>query len=129
MDIVGAVSSGVVNYTVKIGFDTDDDNVKPGMTVTANIIAEMKQEVLAIPSSAVKSQGDISYVEIVEGNSNSLTRVGVETGISNDESIEIISGLAEGDQYVARTITSQATTQPVSAPSLFGGGGNFPRQR
>lgn len=152
IDLVGTVSSGVVNYTVKIGFDTDDDKIKPGMTVTANIITEMKQDVLAVPSGAVKSQGGVSYVEIVEGSaplvqgaqtsgvllSKPPTRVEVETGVSNDESIEIISGLSEGDQYVSRTITSSATTPPISsasAPSLFGGGnvrtggggGNFPR--
>lgn len=153
VDMVGTVSSGVVNYTVKIGFDTDDDKVKPGMTVTANIITEMKQDVLAVPTSAVKNQGGVSYVEIVKGDipltqgvqtsgvllSNAPTRIEVETGISNDESIEIVSGIVEGDQYVVRTITSSATTQPASsasAPSLFGGGtmrtgggggGNFPR--
>lgn len=139
VDMVGTVSSGVVNYTVKIAFDTNDDKVKPGMTVTANIIIGTKQDILAVPSSAVKTQGNMTYIEIIgkDVSSVSPTRVRVETGISNDESIEIISGLAEGDQYVARTITTSATTPSASsapAPSLFGGGairtgggGNFPR--
>ncbi|MCD8495180.1 MAG: efflux RND transporter periplasmic adaptor subunit [Candidatus Pacebacteria bacterium] len=157
VDMVGTVSSGVVNYTVKIGFDTDDDKVKPGMTVTANIITEMKQDVLAIPVSAVKTQGNISYVEVVnqeipqgsQGGTGVLlpnppSQVEVVTGLSNDETIEIVSGLEEGQQYVSRTVTTNSTaTQSTqsAAPSLFGGstgggrpsggfgggGGNFPR--
>lgn len=157
VDMVGTVSSGVVNYTVKIGFDTDNDKVKPGMTVTANIITEMKQDVLAIPVSAVKTQGNISYVEVVnqeiqqgsQGGTGVLlpnppSQVEVVTGLSNDETIEIVSGLEEGQQYVSRTvITNSTATQSTqsAAPSLFGGstgggrpsggfgggGGNFPR--
>lgn len=138
VDLVGTVSQGVVNYTVKIGFDTDDDRVKPGMTVSSSIITEMKQDVLAVPVSAVKTQGNVSYVEVVNGEApqamqgttgvllpNPPTQVEVTTGLSNDEMIEIVSGLEEGQQYVSRTITTGATGgQPAqSAPSLFGGGG------
>lgn len=158
VDLVGTVSQGVVNYTVKISFDTSDEKVKPGMTVNASIISDMKQDVLMVPTSAVKTQGDMSYVEVVDqvpaqaqGSQSAGVllatpprRVEVTTGFTNDESIEILSGLEEGQQYVARTVTTGTTgTQTTqSAPSLFGGGtgsrptggggfggggGNFPR--
>lgn len=155
IDLVGTVSQGVVNYTVKIAFDTDDSKIKPGMTVNASIITDMKQNVLMVPTSAVKTQGNMSYVEVADQNipqdqASQTTgvvlvtpprRMEVTTGFTNDESIEIVSGLEEGQQYVARTITTGTTgTQSTqSAPSLFGsgptggarpsggGGGNFPR--
>lgn len=158
VDLVGTVSQGVVNYKVKVAFDTDDDKVRPGMTANASIITDMKQNIVMVPASAVKMQGGISYVEVVDGdNSQNLTnqsagvvlatlprRVEVTTGFTNDESIEIISGLEEGQQYVARTITTTTGAQSTqSAPSLLGGGtggarptggggfggggGNFPR--
>lgn len=154
IDLVGTVSQGVVNYTVKIAFDTDDSKVKPGMTVNASIITDMKQNALMVPTSAVKTQGGVSYVEVVDQtalqNQTSQTagvllatpprRVEVTTGFTNDESIEIVSGLEEGQQYVARTITTGTTAaqSTQTAPSLFGGGaggvrvqggggGNFPR--
>jgi len=66
VDLIGAVSQGVVSYIVKIGFDTGDDKVRSGMTVSANIITDMKQDVLTVLSSAVKTQGNVSYVEIVD---------------------------------------------------------------
>jgi len=152
VDMVGTINSGVVNYKIKIGFDIDDDRIKPGMTVTADIIVESKQDILAVSSSAVKTQGGMTYVEVVaeedsflQANlttgvsvSSSPKRVPVETGVSNDELIEIISGLVEGDKYIVRTISSSLisrTTSSGSTPSILGGGtirtgaggGNFPR--
>jgi hypothetical protein len=46
----------------------------------------------------------------------------VKVGISNDASIEIVSGLSEGDQVVTKVISG--TTSATAAPSLlssFGG--------
>jgi hypothetical protein len=52
------------------------------------------------------------------------TMIPVEVGISDDTVTEIISGLTEGQQVVARTITPGSAAQSASqAPSLFGGGG------
>ena len=139
VDLIGAVSQGVVSYIVKIGFDTGDDKVRSGMTVSANIITDMKQDVLTVLSSAVKTQGNVSYVEIVDedipptqtGQTAGVllltlpTQVPVVLGLASDESVEIISGLTEGDQYVVRKITTATTSQSTSAsaPSLLGGGG------
>ena len=145
VDAVGAVSQGVVTYIVKIAFDTQDDRIKPGMSVSAAIITEAKSNVLLVPNSAVKSQGGTSYVEIVDGDdkglalaanvsgtilNNSPRRQQIEIGTASDEFTEILSGLNEGDVIVTRTIQSTATqttqTQQNSSiriPGLPGGGG------
>ncbi|EKD24079.1 MAG: hypothetical protein ACD_81C00114G0006 [uncultured bacterium] len=134
IDTVGAVSQGVVTYVVKIGFDTQDERVKPGMSVSAAIITEMKSDVLTVPNSAVKTQDDISYVEMFEAPLENATgtqgaislvapqRKTVTIGISNDTMTEIVSGLQEGDQIITRTITSSNTTTQT-APSIFSTGG------
>jgi HlyD family secretion protein len=138
IDTIGTVSQGVVTYTVKIGFDTQDERVKPGMSVSAAIIIDMKQDVLTVPSSAVKTQGDASYVEMFDaplvqstGTQGSLSVVpprqqNVQVGLSSDMETEIVSGLKEGDEVVSRTITAKTTTA-ATAPSLFGGGGGTRR--
>lgn len=136
IDTVGTVSQGVVTYNVKISFDTQDSRVKPGMSVSAAIQTAVKENVLLVPSSAVKTQGDSSYVQVfnppLSGNIRSPQglistqtpeRVSVQIGLSNDTSKEITSGLSEGDQVIARTITTSAQTATTQAPSLFGGGG------
>ncbi|MBI2515117.1 efflux RND transporter periplasmic adaptor subunit [Candidatus Wolfebacteria bacterium] len=133
IDAVGAVSQGVVTYTVKVALDTEDERVKTGMSVSAGIVTDVKPDILLVPNSAVKSQGSSQYVEVIEGEDLNLKnlprRQNVETGVSNDEFIEIVSGLKQGDKVVARTIQPNATsaeTQQQSGiriPGLPGGGG------
>lgn len=133
---IGTVSQGVVSYSVKITFDTQDERVKPGMSVSASIITDIKQDILSVPNGAIKSQGNSYYVEMpnekitLDSQNNQgiilplpLKQKTVEIGIANDTNTEIISGLNEGDQIVTRTIAAQSSTPAATAPSLFGGGG------
>jgi HlyD family secretion protein len=142
VDMIGTVSQGVVTYTVIIIFDTQDERVKPGMSVSAAIITEVKQDVLIVPNSALKNQNDINYVQMFETPINaesgqSVTSATapisqqVDLGSANDDYTEIVSGLKEGDQIITRTAAngSSGKTTTSSAPSLFGGGmgGSPPR--
>ncbi len=136
VDLVGTVSQGVVTYAVKISFDTQDERVKTGMSVSAAIITNVIQNVLTVPNSAIKSgNGGAQYVEVFDqkipttsaqatsGVTSSVPprQQTVEVGASNDTLSQIVSGLKEGDQIVSRTITSTAP-KASTAPSLFGGG-------
>jgi len=129
MDLIGTATQGVVNYNIKISFDTQDDRVKTGMSLSVAIITDMKQDVLVVPSSAVKTQNGMSYVEILSGATSVTDSQGiisdevpirqlVEIGLTDDTNTEILSGLKEGDMIVVKTITNAAgkTTQ---APSLL----------
>jgi HlyD family secretion protein len=140
IDAIGTVAQGVVTYNVKIGFDTQDERVKPGMSVSAVIIIDVKQNVLVVPNGAVKTQGNTQYVEILDhtlsqgqGNQAVVSSVpprqqAVEIGLSNDASTEIISGLKEGDQVITQTITAntaQSQNQQntnIRIPGITGGG-------
>lgn len=140
IDTVGTVSQGVVTYMVKIAFKTQDDRVKSGMSTSAAIITDMKQDVLMVPNSAVKTQGGASYVEVFDtplavasttptnGANAGIPSIilprqqAVETGLSNDTMTEIVSGLNEGQQIVSRTIIATAITA-TQAPSLLNAAG------
>lgn len=132
IDSIGTVSQGVVSYAVKIGFDTQDERVKPSMSVSAAIITEAKPDVLMVPNSAVKSSGGSYYVEILDNipadqeNKNSGVtsptpprQVSVQVDLANDSSTEITGGLKEGDRVVTQTIAAGAsnttTTQTQSS--------------
>jgi len=135
IDLVGTVSQGVVSYSVEIAFDENKDEVKPGMTVNADIKAREIADVLLVPSSAVKTQGKKSYVQVLgQKYDERLGRTGVistvlpenkvvTVGTSNDTEVEITSGLSEGDQVVVKTVTGTAAT--TAAPSILNSlGGN-----
>jgi len=135
IDTLGTISQGVVAYSAKIGFDTQDDRVKPGMSVSANIITQAKQDILYVPNSAIKTSNSSQYVQTLDQPQTSQSasisqavtsllaprQVPVQTGISNDTFTEITSGLKEGDQIISRTVSSSATQTTTQQNSLFGG--------
>lgn len=133
IESVGTIVQGVVTYGVKISFDTQDERVKPGMSVSAAIITDIKQDTLMVPNSAVKQQNGAAYVEIFSDAQESLAQAprqqNVQLGLSNDTMTEIVSGLNESDKVVTQTITlntSQNQTQQISGlriPGITGGGG------
>ena len=142
LDTLGTVSQGVVTYNAKIVFDTPDERVKPGMSVSADIITSIKNDVLIVPNSAIKTQGNTSYVETLDpalltatdlqnGTATLVTtpnRVTIEVGSSNDTDTEVTSGLNDGDQIIVQTISASKTTTPGAAssvriPGLSGGTG------
>lgn len=129
IDTVGTVTQGVVTYAVKIVFDTQDERVKPGMSISAAIITDVRQNALLVPNSAVKQQGDMSYVEIFVGETQAPKRQNVQVGLSNDTATEITNGLNEGDKVVTQTITQAATQNQsqqsggIRIPGITGGGG------
>lgn len=152
VDPLGAVSSGVVSYTVDIGMDTTDPRVKAGMTVNASIVTDVKQDTLIIPSSAVKTQNGSSYVlafaSLPAGVSTSTAesmgfadavapeQVPITIGLTNDTESEVTSGLDEGQLIVSRTVTTSASTKSTSSSGSIlsalgaagaggGPGGNF----
>ena len=137
VDVAGTVSQGVVSYSVEIAFDTQDTRVKPGMTVNAAIQTDTKQDVLEVPSSAVKTTNGTSYVQAFTpalaetGGAQGVTSatppgmIEVTTGLSDDTNVEIVSGLSEGQQIVPRTTTTGSKTTTASSASRAGAtGGN-----
>ncbi len=139
IDAVGTVSQGVVSYQVKITFNTQDPRVRPGMTANAAIQTAVHQDVLYVPSSAVKTSNGASYVlafnpPLGDTTGSPVTsptppkQIPVQVGIADDTNVEITSGLTEGEQVVTRTTTAataaKAAAAAPSATSLLGGGGN-----
>lgn len=120
IDSIGTVAQGVVTYNVKVGFDNQDDRIKPGMSVSAEVTSESKENVLVVPNSAVKTAAGKNYVEMLRED-NKSNRVPVEIGLTGDSQTEIISGIKEGDEIITRTIASAVATASSNAPSIFGG--------
>jgi|GEM_PF-5289219 len=113
---VATETSGVNSYAVTVKFDKPDTAIKPGMSADVTIIQESKENVLYVPSSAVKTSGTESYVEVLV-NAAAQRKV-VKTGITNDTSTEITEGLTTSDQVITFTLTGDAIT------SGFGGFGS-----
>jgi membrane fusion protein, macrolide-specific efflux system len=122
VDSTGTNNSGVVSYTVIVTPDDMNSSIKGGMTVSVNIITETAADVLAVPSTAVKTASDgTKYVQILQNGQP--VEVTVETGLSNDSYTEITSGLSEGQEVITATSTSSGS-KTTSTTSSRGNQGN-----
>jgi RND family efflux transporter MFP subunit len=122
VDALGSIDQGVVTYNVTIGFDALDPRIKPGMSVSSSIIKDVRQGVVTVPNSAVKTEGNTTYVEILNGSVPE--RRPVEIGGSNNTDTEIVSGIREGEEVVTQTIDPSAISAGGSAAQ--GGGLRLP---
>ncbi|WP_147534021.1 efflux RND transporter periplasmic adaptor subunit [Bacillus marasmi] len=120
-------SSSVAKYEVKITIN-EPTEMKVGMTAEATITIEKKENVLTVPVAAIQKQDDMYYVLIPteeqtvvaeeqtqESASNSSTQTiqtkqqNVEIGLQNDTSVEIVSGIAEGEEVVLPSLNSNSS--------------------
>lgn len=127
IDTVGTISSNVTSYPTVIKLDTEVLGVLPNMSAQANIITDSKSDVLTVASTAVQIQNGQAKVRVMKNKQ--LQDVFVETGITSDSQIEIVSGLTEGDIVITgqtTTTTGQSRTSNQTSSSPFGaiGGGN-----
>jgi multidrug efflux pump subunit AcrA (membrane-fusion protein) len=152
LDPVGTVSQGVVDFNAQIALAEPNDQVKPGMSVTANIVTQADQDVITVPNAAVTTQGSSNYIlepaspvsdaEIASSSVGGMILteaprlVPVTVGISNDTETEITSGVQVGDQIIVQTIKSTTGSTGSTASggtsinastlrALGGGGGGF----
>ncbi len=121
--VMGSVSQGVVSYEVVIALDEANPQVKSGMSVSAAVITQIKQDVLLVPSTAVKTANDGSAYVLVEpsgGSADAAPREQtVSIGLSDDQNTEIISGISAGDRVAVSS--SKQSAAASSSPTQAGG--------
>ncbi len=84
-----------MTYPLEITIDNPDHKIMGGMFAEVDVVRSEAVNSLIVPKSAVDSN---NTVYVVEGET--ARAVQVETGMSDDNNIEIISGLQVGDEVV-----------------------------
>lgn len=114
--VAGTTTGGTTTYPVTVRIDRTGE-LRPGMNATVQIQTEQVQDVLAVPNAALLRG---SYVLVTTDSPSaanadpSMTApegyvyVPVRTGISDDQYIQILSGLTDGDVigYDPSTLTN-----------------------
>ncbi|NTW27611.1 MAG: HlyD family efflux transporter periplasmic adaptor subunit [Candidatus Moranbacteria bacterium] len=97
---------GVVYYDIKLKLNTVDVRVKPGMSLNIDISTAEKNDVVSIPSRAIKIEGNKKYTDVLNTDGLTTKKVFVETGLEgNDGMVEIKSGLKGGEKVVTFQVT------------------------
>ncbi len=121
--------SGVVSYNVSVKMPTPPNTtILSGMTATVTIQTSSKQNVLAVPNLAIRYIGGSPMVQLASGQS-----VPVQTGDTDGQYTEILSGVQEGDRVLSVNVSVQTSSSGNAAQQLFrlggggfgGGGGGF----
>jgi len=99
IDPAQTVLSGVVDYEIKVSFDTVDPSMKSGLTANLDIQTKEDDNVLILPQFAVLTTDQGSFVEILKNGA--VTQVPVTTGILDENgNVEITSGVTNGEQVL-----------------------------
>ncbi|HSV75011.1 MAG TPA: efflux RND transporter periplasmic adaptor subunit [Chthonomonadales bacterium] len=141
IDPQAVVEQNVTQIHVRVEVDNSAPAfrlLKPGMNATCEFIDDEREDVVCVPSEALRTDDKGQFVEVGTGGQPAppdpksgdpadpdlLVRVKVErrdvqVGLEGNDVVEIRSGVTEGEKVVVQTI------EPVKeqAGSPFGGGG------
>jgi HlyD family secretion protein len=108
-------------YSTDVGIEGTHDFLKTGMTGKVKIIIDELDDVLYVPIQSVVTIEDKKYCYLAGGDDEKKE---VETGLFNDNFVEIKSGLAEGEKVLLNpprwtapeTTEEKAETESESEP-------------
>ena len=99
IDPAETITQGVVDYKIKISFNTPDPRMKSGLTSNLTIQTNHKDNVLILPQYAVLQNDSGTFVEILQNNKT--VDVPVTLGIQDESgNVEIASGVTSGEQVL-----------------------------
>ena len=98
---VGTIIAGVVSYDTTITLKNPVVELRDGMTATAEVIIERRDDVLVIPNRAIRGtlQSPMVVVFVDEQEEEREIILGLTDGINT----EVLSGLEEGEKVVVPT--------------------------
>ena len=108
---------------VRVAFANPRLRLKPGMYATFRLAAAARASTLSVPRSAVLSTGERNLVFVKRSDGMLEPRL-VELGMTTDDRIEILRGIAAGDIVVASATFLVDAESNLGA--ALGGMGNMP---
>ena len=84
-------------YVTDVGIEGADDALKTGMTGKVEVTIEKLHDVLYVPIQSVVSVGETKFCHVLGGGPEKRE---VQTGLFNDNFVEIKSGLDEGERVL-----------------------------
>lgn len=130
IDKNGSSSSGVTKYAVEITV-AKNDSMLSGMNASVAIILEEKSDILVIPSAAVQERGNRSFVytEKDKETGELSGETEVETGVTDGSSVEITSGLRDGETVYYQTPVTSSNENTTGMMRPQGGMGGMMQAR
>lgn len=99
-----------IYYYANALVDNADNRLRIGMTVQGQVNIAKREDVLVVPTSTLKKKGNKTTIQVL--NNNQVEEKEIQTGLSDSQYTEVISGINEGEQVV---VTQRADSEKVSS--------------
>jgi len=109
------INADTRSLLTRIKIDNEKFELIPGSLLEVTVKYNERRS-LGVPDTSVMLEGDNAYVYKVVENNN-INKIKIETGIRNKGSVEVISGLNEGDIIVAeglKKINPKGKIKPIN---------------
>jgi RND family efflux transporter MFP subunit len=101
---MGTVLAGIVSYPTTITLENPSGDLKDGMSATAEVVVERRDNVLLIPNTVIQGTLQNPMVEVLVYGKQEQRQITL--GLSDGENTEVLSGLEEGEEVVVPPLTS-----------------------
>jgi multidrug efflux pump subunit AcrA (membrane-fusion protein) len=120
---VGPVQSSTTGYTypVVVVLPASATGLFAGSTADMSIMTQHASNVLAVPTSAVQTQGTRAFV--LQMSSGTPVRKVVKVGIVGGIYTQVLSGLQRGSTVVLANLSTPVPSSSTTVTGGFGGGG------
>lgn len=111
---------------LKAVFDNTDGLLWPNQFVNARLLLDVKKDVVTVPAAALQRGTQGTFVFVVGQDSTAQVRP-VKVGVTNGDTLEVDSGLTQGEQVVTDgqdKLQAGSKVQPHSAGGTPGAGSN-----
>ncbi len=95
----------------EVEVDNGEGLLRPGMFIEATIVAERREQVPVVPRAALAERGGRTVVFVLKGQN--VAERPVQTGLGDDDQVEIRNGVEEGERVVVRGLETLADDSPV----------------
>ncbi|RKT16685.1 macrolide-specific efflux system membrane fusion protein [Streptomyces sp. 1114.5] len=126
----GAVGSSAVQYAAVLQLSGDTSTLRTGLSATVQVITGEADNALSLPTAALSGTGTSRTATVVHEDGSS-ERITVGVGVEGDSTVQVVSGLKEGDKVELPTTSGTNGFPNGSFPGAGGnrggaGGGVFP---
>jgi RND family efflux transporter MFP subunit len=103
---IGTVRAGVVSYETTITLENPVAGLRDGMTATAKVIIERRDDVLLIPNKAIWGTWENPTVLVLVDEQ--VEEREITLGLTDGINTEVLSGLEEGEKVVLPAVEEQS---------------------
>jgi len=109
----GVLDLATRTLRTEIDVPNPSGDLRPGLYVQAVVELETRDAALALPKTAVRKDGDETVCFRFEAGK--AVRTPIKIGLSNETTVEVVSGVEAGAAVIEKDIGSLADGQPVTS--------------